>query len=252
MLETMNLNAKILLLAGSAEARESAVKLQELGCVVHAVVSEPPKGPNPMPMSFELLQEVSQDQLCEAMRAFDLVVDASHGFDGHMTAMGAQAAVRMAKPFVVLSRPGWSVTGQSRWKRAKDVASAMKLIAPQTRVFSATGWASIQDFETFPGAQILLRQTTRHDRVPPFDFVELVFGQAPFSVQSEMELFQALGVDLLMCRNLGGKPSRPKLDAAEALGLDVILIDRPALPEGAHVVQDVAAVIQWVVKQCSL
>ncbi len=73
-----------------------------------------------------------------------------------------------------------------------------------------------------------------------------VFGMPPFTVESEIALFRSLEVDTLMARNLGGAPSRPKLDAAQELGLRVILIDRPALPDGVQVVTSVAAALDWV------
>jgi precorrin-6A/cobalt-precorrin-6A reductase len=53
-------------------------------------------------------------------------------------------------------------------------------------------------------------------------------------------------VEYLICRNLGGLPSRPKVDAALALGMKTILIDRPAAPKGSVVVADIAGVLAWV------
>ncbi len=63
---------------------------------------------------------------------------------------------------------------------------------------------------------------------------------------NEIALFERLAVDVLICRTPGGPPSRPKVDAAEALGLTTILIDRPAPPQGALVVRDVGAILDWV------
>lgn len=238
------MTCRILLLAGSAEARRIAVALQARGVEVKALVSEPPRGPDPMPVPCRLTGFDDVGRLAGEMAGFDAVIDASHGFDGQMSRAGHAAAGRAGLPFVGLTRPGWGLEA-ANWHEVADVAAAQPLIGPGMRVFSATGWASLPDYAGFPGARLLLRQTTHHDRVPPFDFVDLIFGDPPFDAAQETALFRDLGVDLLICRNLGGRPSRPKLDAAKALGLPVILIARPALPEGAEVLADVDAVLDW-------
>jgi precorrin-6A/cobalt-precorrin-6A reductase len=236
----------ILLLAGSAEARRIAVALQEQGREVRAVMSEPPRGAEPMPVRFEVCANASQDRIAQAAQGARAIIDASHGFDGHMTQVGHGAAVAGGLPFVTLSRPVWDAGEDPLWQSATDVAAAMPLIAPPERVFSATGWASLPEYRAFKGACLMLRQTTAHQRAVPFDFVEPVFGTAPFSVADEIALFKERRVDVLIARNLGGLPSRPKLEAAKALRLRVILIDRPALRAGVRVVDSVDAVMAWV------
>lgn len=236
----------ILVLAGSAEARQIARALLEADVRVRALVSEPPRGPDPMPVPCRLHPFDDAAVLAQQMQGVDAVIDASHGFDGTMTDVGFAAAGIAGVPFVTLTRPEWAVAEHALWRSARDLRAAMTMIPSGARVFAATGWTSLPACAGFPGARLLLRQTTRHDRTPPFDFVELVFGDAPFTAASERALFEALKVDLLICRNLGGLPSRPKLEAAKAINLPVILIDRPARPAGAAVVSGVGAVLEWV------
>lgn len=241
----------ILLLAGSAEAREIARAvlaggLLAQGEAVRAVMSEHPKGPNPMPVPYTVIGTPDAETLGQEMRGARAVVDASHGFDGAMTRAGAQAAQVAGLPFVTLSRPMWDLGPDPDWHRSPDVATAMPLVLPGARVFSATGWQSLEACAAFPGAVFMLRQTSAHNRAPPFDFVKLVFGTPPFDRASEAALFSDLGVDTLIARNLGGGPSRPKVDAACDLGLRIILIDRPALPEGIEVLGSVDAVLAWI------
>ncbi|MDF3413938.1 cobalt-precorrin-6A/precorrin-6x reductase [Sulfitobacter sp. M57] len=238
----------ILLLAGSAEARRIAVALLGQGWQVLALMSEPPRGADPMPVPFEICPDVTQAQIERAAQGAYAVIDASHGFDGHMTQMGHAAARVCGLPILTLSRPAWSCDEDDLWQTAPDVASAMPMIGPADRVFSATGWASLPEYKGFQGACLMLRQTAAHQRPVPFDFVELVFGTAPFSVVDEIALFKARRVDVLMARNLGGLPSRPKLEAAKALRLRVILIDRPVLPAGIRVVKSVDDVLVWLAR----
>lgn len=241
----------ILLLAGSAEAREIAVALQSRGLAVRALMSEPPRGANPMPMDFEVVEDLTRETLAAAMAGRDAVIDASHGFDARLTNLGFAAATAEQLPFLTLSRPVWEVSEHHLWRSAANVACAMPMIGPGARVFAATGWDSLRECAAFPGACLMLRQTSPHSRSAEFDFVDLVFGDPPFTADSEAALFKERGVDVLICRNLGGLPSRPKLEAAKLLDIEVILIDRPPLPEAALKVSNVAEVLAWVDGRCA-
>lgn len=240
---------KLLVLAGSAEAREIARAAQAGGAEVRALVSEPPRGPDPMPVPCDLHGFEDLSSVMTALAGFDAVLDASHGFDGRMSRLGFEAAGKLGLPFLSYARPAWSDDAADNVHRAKDVIAAMALTGKGARVFSATGWASLSDYAGFDGDTLFLRQTSRHSRPVPFGFVELVFGDPPFTSASETALFKALSIDTLICRNLGGAASRPKVDAAIALGIKVILIARPSLPEGAKVVGQIDKALHWVARQ---
>lgn len=243
----MNEPLNLLLLAGTAEARLLGNALATLPLRAHAVITEPPRGKLPMQIGQELRRFRDADELVGYLRegGFGAIVDASHGFDGSVTRTGVEAARLLGLPHLRLARPIWDAGENPRWRAAPDVRTAMQMIPPGARVFSATGWDSLPAYAEFPGARLLLRQTRGRARPMPFDFVEPVFGLPPFTVHSERQLFEGMGVDIVICRNLGGDASRPKLDAAIQLGLDVILIDPPAAPEGMQTVHTVDAALRW-------
>ncbi|MEO9630524.1 MAG: precorrin-6A/cobalt-precorrin-6A reductase [Sulfitobacter sp.] len=235
----------LLLLAGTAEARQLGVALAEAGHRVTAWLTEPPRGSNPMPIVFEMRDPDDTTALLRDVAGFDAVLDLSHGFDAGLSHAGFAAAKSLGKPFISFSRPVWPLDNPLL-QSAPDVTTAARAVPPGARVFVATGWASLPAFLPFKGARLMLRQTTHHDRPAPYDFVDLIFGDPPFTVESETALFRELGVDLLICRNLGGQASRPKVDAALSLGLPVILIEKPRLPEGARCLNDLDAMMDWV------
>ncbi len=237
---------KILLLAGTTEARQIALACGARGIALETVMSEAPRGMTPMPVAYEVLDAVTADVLAARTAEVDAVIDASHGFDSAMTSAGFAAAQAAGLPVLSVTRDAWDISEDVHWRAARDVAATNAMIPEDARVFAATGWGSLPDFAAFRGARLYLRQTTAHDRQPPYDFVELVFGDAPFTAEGERALFERLGIELLICRNLGGVPSRPKLEAAKAMGLPVILIDRPAKPEGLQIVRTVDEVMAWV------
>ena len=220
---------------------------QDAGMAVRALVSEEPRGPNPMPVPCDLHDFTDVSALQGQMVQADVVIDASHGFDGRMSHMGFEAARALALPFLSYARPTWPIDATRDMHAAASVTDALPMMG--ARVFSATGWASLPEFVAFKGDRLFLRQTTRHDRAAPYDFVQLEFGDPPFDTAAEVDTFKRLGVDTLICRNLGGRASYPKVEAALCLGLRVILLTRPALPEDAVIVTDVQDALAWLTAQ---
>jgi precorrin-6A/cobalt-precorrin-6A reductase len=240
----MRRGAKVLLLAGSAEADALAAQAMAWGIDLTVLVSERPRMPGAA--SATLFDFAKLTALAELMHPVDAVVDASHGFDALATEAGHKIAGDLGKPFLAVSRPPCSVTENPLWQGAPGVETAVSLITPGIRVFAATGWPSLASFAAFPGERLMVRQTVPHNRVAPFPFMEFVFGTPPFTVWSEKLLFETLGIDLLICRNLGGQRSRSKLDAAIERKMPVILIDKPPLQERIHTVTDASAALAWL------
>ncbi|MEQ6203781.1 precorrin-6A/cobalt-precorrin-6A reductase [Sulfitobacter sp. HNIBRBA2951] len=242
----MGMRPHILLLAGSFEARRVGEGLSAAGLSYAAWLSEAPRGDAQMAQTPLLRRFETAARMQEAVEegGFTAILDASHTFDRHVTVQAAACANALGLPYLRLERPAWEIEDPA-WHAVPDVAAANALIGAGMRVFCATGWESLPAFEDFHGAKLLLRQTRRHARPAPYPFVKLVFGDPPFSASDEQALFAMLGVDMLICRNLGGRASRPKLDAASALGLEVVLIDRPPAPEGITTVAQVKTALEW-------
>jgi precorrin-6A/cobalt-precorrin-6A reductase len=238
----------LLLLAGSFEARRMAEALSAQGVSYKAWLSEAPRGDAVMPQIPRLRRFDSAHEMQEALAqgGFHAVLDASHGFDRCVTRQAYRACAALGLPLLRLERAAWEIKDTPKWQRVRDVAGANALIKPGARVFCATGWDSLPEYEGFRGEVLMLRQTRRHSRPAPRDFVELVFGDPPFSVAGERTVFGTLRVDTLVCRNLGGAASRPKLDAAADLDLEVILIERPAAPSGIYAVETIQSALDWV------
>ena len=238
----------ILLIAGSFEARGVAEALSARGLSYDAWLSEAPRGAAPMPQIPRLMQYADAAALHTAVAAggFTAVLDAGHAFDRGVTAQVWAAARALRLPYLRLERPAWLAEGRPNLHTVADVAAANAMIPDGARVFCTTGWDSLTEYAGFRGAVLMLRQTRRHARPAPYPFVELVFDDPPFAVAQERAKFTALSVDMLVCRNLGGQASRTKVDAALALGLEVILVDRPAAPPDLPRVADVDAALEWV------
>ena len=63
--------------------------------------------------------------------------------------------------------------------------------------------------------------------VPPH--WQVLLERRPFTLESEIDLLRASGVNFIVSKNAGGARAT-KLDAAAALGLPVVMISRPFKP----------------------
>jgi precorrin-6A/cobalt-precorrin-6A reductase len=244
----MKRSPHILLLAGSHEARQLAQALSDHQHSYEAWISEAPRGMEPM-VQIPLLRRFASGgemQSAIAQGGFTAVIDASHSFDATTTTQGQAAVTALGLPYLRLARAPWSVAGLPHVHSAPNVRIAADYVQAGARVFSATGWDSLTEYEGFRGQALMLRQTRKHSRPAPYPFVELVFSDPPFTSESEQALFSSLRVDMLICRNLGGAASRLKLDAALALGLEVVLIDRPVAHDSMHCVTHIQEALDWL------
>ena len=73
----------------------------------------------------------------------------------------------------------------------------------------------------------------------------MVLARGPFTAQGDHDLMQAHGITHVVAKNAGGEGAAAKLDAARALCLPVVMIERPALP-ARHCVDSVAEVLAWL------
>ena len=78
----------------------------------------------------------------------------------------------------------------------------------------------------------------------PFDGGEYLIGRPSRHAEDEAALLSALGVDVVVTKNSGG-PGRGKLDAARSLGIAVVMIARPPMPEAERVATPEEA-LDWI------
>jgi precorrin-6A/cobalt-precorrin-6A reductase len=75
--------------------------------------------------------------------------------------------------------------------------------------------------------------------------VELITARGPFNLEDERALLETHKIELIVTKNSGGAGAEAKLDAARALSLPVIMVERPDLPEASSV-ETVADALAWL------
>jgi precorrin-6A/cobalt-precorrin-6A reductase len=112
-------------------------------------------------------------------------------------------------------------------------------------VFLTTGRSGTAAFRD-SDAWFLIRVVTAPEPADLPRNHQLVFSRGPYRYDDELAVLAENDIDVLVTKNSGGELTRAKVDAAQALGVDVVMIDRPALPRGVQTVTDVALAEEWV------
>ncbi|MEU9807917.1 cobalt-precorrin-6A reductase [Mycobacterium sp. NPDC050853] len=179
--------------------------------------------------------------------AIDAVVDATHPFAATITENAAAACGRLGIPHVILRRPPWpagDATIVSSAVEAKDVVTAQGF----SRVFVTSGRSSIGAF-LFSDAWFLIRVV---EAVPADELPErhhLLLSRGPYTLAEETELMRQYAVEVLVTKNSGGTMTSAKLEAAAALNIPVVMIDRPPLPENVSAASTVDEAQRWVIER---
>lgn len=173
------------------------------------------------------------------------VVDATHPFAAQMSRNAVEACAGGATPLAALTRPAWVAQDGDNWQHVPDIEGAVEALAgPARRVFLAVGRMHLHDFAAQPQHHYLLRLVDDPDALP-LPKSDVIVSRGPFSVEEDRALMERHHTQLIVSKNAGGTGARAKLDAARALGLPVLMIDRPTLPKRTELA-NVTQVLDWL------
>lgn len=162
----------------------------------------------------------------------ELLIDATHPYAARISANAAQAARVAGVPILALRRPGWEPVEGDRWTevdRSGDAARALGL-APR-RVFLALGRQEVAAFEAAPQHHYLVRSVDAIEPKLAVPDASYLLARGPFREAEERTLLEEHRIDVVVSKNSGGAATYGKIAAARALGLEVVMIQRPVLPD---------------------
>jgi precorrin-6A/cobalt-precorrin-6A reductase len=174
------------------------------------------------------------------------LIDATHPFAAQMSGNAVAAADQTGVPLLALTRPPWAPGPGDDWTRVPDIPAAVAALeGPRRRVMLAVGRMHLPEFAANPQHFYLLRLVDPPQGALPMPDAHVEVSRGPFTEAEDRALMEAHGIDLVVSKNAGGTGARAKLDAARALGLPVLMIDRPPLPPRAEV-HDMAEALAWI------
>lgn len=248
----------IFVAAGTQDGRELAGFLLEQGFQVTAsVVSRygeqllrqyPGIQVNDRPLDADGLADYMGRQ---GVRVF---VDASHPYAQQVSQNAMAACRRLSVPYLRYEREATPISYEKAYCVPDYEAAAKKASELGRQVFLTTGSRNLQIFANSPA----LKDCVLTVRVLPtadvlamceelgFSPKQIIAMQGPFSQALNEAMFEQYGAEVIVSKNsgqIGGADT--KFAAAEAMGLPIVLIDRPKL-NYEHLAQSFEEVLEFV------
>lgn len=248
MTEATEAPLNVLLLGGTAEGRALAAGLAEVdGVSVTTSLAGRVKDPARLPGQVRVGGFGGVNGLMAHLLAHsvDAVIDATHPFAAQMTRSAVKACSVCDVPLLRVDRPAWARRSADEWYEVDTVAeAAAEADRLGTRLLVTTGR---QEAALFAGVQAycLLRSVEPPDPPMPADY-EVLLDKGPFAVAAEIALLRKKRIDVVVTKNSGGGATIAKISAARELGLPVVMVRRPPLPQGLDCVPDSEGAIEWV------
>jgi precorrin-6A/cobalt-precorrin-6A reductase len=176
----------------------------------------------------------------------DVLIDATHPYASGISANGWAAAQSSGVRFVALRRPPWIAVAGDRWTEVENVRDGVRALGDEPRrVFVALGRNELAPLAEAPQHFYLIRSVDPVD--PPLRLPQATYvtGRGPFAEPDEQMLMRAHGVEIVIAKNSGGGATYGKIAAARALGVAVIMLRRPPVPE-APSVETVEEAVTWL------
>lgn len=240
---------RILVLGGTGEARRLAERFAREP-TIDAVLSYAGRTETPaaVPIPWRVGGFGGIDGLVDFLRAerIDRVVDATHPFAARMSAHAVAACAATNTPLLALEREPWQPVDGDRWIEVDALADAADALGDTPRkIFLGIGRLHLGAFARRPQHDYLVRLVDPPRDELPLPRVTVIVARGPFDTAGDRAMLEQHGSDMVVAKNAGGTAAVAKIEAARALGLPVVMVRRPTVPDRPGV-GTVAAVMRWL------
>jgi len=239
---------KILILGGTTEARELAGRLCKRGDI-GVILSLAGRTARPRDQgaptrvggfggAVGLARYLRQENI-------SILIDATHPYAATISANAADAASETGLPFLALRRAPWENLGGDDWREVENAAEAIAALGvARCCVFLALGRQEVAPFTNAPQHTYLVRSVDPIDPPLAVPNVTYVTARGPFSEADDRELLEQHRIEKIVAKNSGGDASYGKIAAARTLGIPLIMLRRPVLPD-VHSAASVEDALAW-------
>ncbi|WP_375449792.1 cobalt-precorrin-6A reductase [uncultured Devosia sp.] len=220
---------KILILGGTAEARELANRLVDRGHDVTSSLVGRTSDPRLPKGGIRMGKFGGIPGLAAYMRAVGTqrLVDATHPYAGLMSVNAVAAAQATGIGLVRFMRQAWTQTPGDDWLTLDTTAEAAAALPANADVLLTSGHTGLEAFFERDDCQFVARlieppvaELPRH--------ISVLLSRPPYDLTGEIQLMEREEITHLVTKNSGGGQTAAKLAAARRLGVKVIMIARPA------------------------
>ncbi|HEY4356630.1 MAG TPA: cobalt-precorrin-6A reductase [Acidobacteriaceae bacterium] len=155
------------------------------------------------------------------------VIDATHPFAATISRNAETACNRTGIPLLALTRPSWKKLEGDQWHEVPDFATAASFVNQHyARVFLSIGRQEVSAFSERNNPWFLIRSIEAPEAPLPPQYT-LILARGPFALEDELALLREHHIDCIVSKNSGGLATYGKVEAARALRLPVVMIQRP-------------------------
>lgn len=219
---------KILILGGTAEARDLASRLVDEGHAVTTSLAGRTIDPILPRGDVRIGGFGGADGLARHIveQGYDRVIDATHPFARRISENAIKAAAITGIPLEQKLRPRWFKQPGDRWLPVTSLEAAASALPSGATVFLALGRQYLDAFADRGDCRFVIRMVDAPEARLAISDYTLVLGKPASTPDKEADLLTAYGVTHLVCRNSGGPAGYAKLVAARDLRLQVIMLER--------------------------
>ncbi|AFK68812.1 cobalt-precorrin-6A reductase [Pseudomonas putida SJTE-1] len=222
------MTARILLLGGVTEALAMARQLGPRHVYSLAGIGRVPQG---LECQVRVGGYGGVEGLTRYLReaGITLLIDATHPYAAQISRNAASAARNVGIPCWALRRPAWQAQAGDDWREVEDWAGLIEALKPFRRPLFTLGREPLQHLDEIPPEQFWTLRAL--EACPGNERCEVIGARGPFHIEDERALFQRRHIDVLISKNSGSVATEPKLEVARELGVPVLVLKRPTLPE---------------------
>ncbi len=223
---------RILILGGTAEARDIAALLVVLGHDVTTSLAGVTSAPILPVGKMRVGGFGGEDGLARYLHAaqIDVLVDATHPFAANMSRHACDAARLIGCGLLRFERPAWQPRPHDQWTEVSSLADAAALLPPSAVALLTTGRKHLGAFFQRCGIIGVVRTVEPIAEALPSGW-SVIVDRPPQQLAHEIAVMRDYRITHLVTKNAGGERTRAKLDAARQLGLPVIMVRRPVKPD---------------------
>lgn len=226
---------RVLILGGTTEARQLAGRLagrSDLDVTLSLAGRTQDPATQPVPVRIGGFGGAEGLAAWLEQTGTQILIDATHPFAARISTNAVEAARKVRIPIIALRRPEWTPVEGDRWTLVGSVTEAIAALgdAPR-RVFVALGRQELAPLVHAPQHSYLIRSVDPIEPRLAVRQAQYILDRGPFAEAAEREMLSGQAIDAIIAKNSGGAATYGKIVAARVLGIPVILVRRPALPD---------------------
>jgi precorrin-6A/cobalt-precorrin-6A reductase len=236
----------ILVLAGTSDARELALRIREAGyTLLTTVVTESAAKSmetEGLPVHLGRLTSAEMVELTKD-RSIRMIIDATHPFAEEASKNAMEAAKSANLPYIRFERESLAYARNPKVILVDDYAEAAEVAAQKKgNVMLTTGSKTLQIFakrlQGLPDTTLIARMLPRKDNMEKCEELgieqkNIVAMQGPFSKELNKALYEHYHVTLMITKESGKVGAvDEKLEAALEMGIETVIIGRPNIEYG--------------------